>query len=80
MGVEIKIHWQKWRDTRSNQKKMGYAILQKMQPLRGVCIPNPNNVLPGLGNKFTGMFAFSLGLVRLLHIPGFSGVLCFRIQ
>ena len=56
---------------------MGYAIIQKMLPLRVVL---PNNLLPGFGNKFIGMFSSSLGLVCLLHIPGFSGVHCLQTQ
>ena len=52
---------------------MRYAILLKMLPMRVVL---SNNLLPGFGNKFTGMFASSLGLVCLLHIPGSLGVHC----
>ena len=56
---------------------MGYAILQKMLPMRVVL---SNNLLPCFGNKFTGMFALPPILVRLLHIPGSLGVLCFHTQ
>ena len=56
---------------------MENAILRKMLPMRVVL---PNNLLPGFGNKFTGMFSSYLSLVCLLHIPGSLGVHCSQTQ
>ena len=36
-------------------------MVEKMQPLKRV--KPRNDLLPGFGNKFIGMFAFSQGLV-----------------